>query len=89
MITTTTTFIILAFVISCVSAFLLLLAAKWGLVEWMQVHGNDFFAKMANCDFCLSWWTNVVLCVAIFIVTGEHWYLLMPFVNTIITRKLI
>lgn len=72
-----------------VSAFLLLLAVKWKVIEWMQVHGNDFFAKLANCDFCLSWWTNVLLAVAAFMVLGDSHLLLVPFVSTMLTRKLI
>ena len=34
-------------------AFVLLLAYKVGIVEWMQVHGNELVSKMAHCDFCM------------------------------------
>ena len=71
------------------SVKMVLLLKKWGVTEWMQVHGNDFFAKLANCDFCLSWWTNVLLAVAAFMVLGDSRLLLVPFASTMLTRKLI
>ena len=80
-------FILLA--VASFSAFLLNLAIKWGFVEWMQVHGNDFFAKMFNCYFCLSWWVNVIVCVFLAVALRDWRFLLMPFISTIITKNLI
>lgn len=42
------------------ACFVLVLASKWGLVEWMQVHGCELVAKMASCQFCLSWWMTLL-----------------------------
>lgn len=84
-----TTFLFRMFVMASLSAFVLLLLVKWKVIEWMQVHGNDFLSKMANCDFCLSWWVNVVLSVILFAVTLEVTVLAIPFVSTMLTRKLI
>lgn len=83
------TILITALALASFSAFVLILLAKWKVVEWMQVHGNDFFAKMANCDFCLSWWANVVFAIVFAVVTESWWVLLLPFFTTMITRKLI
>lgn len=84
-----TTFLFRVCVLASLSAFLLLLLVKWKVIEWMQVHGNDFLSKMANCDFCLSWWVNVVLSVILFAVTLDVTVLAVPFVSTMLTRKLI
>ena len=84
-----TNFIFRMFVMASLSAFVLLLLVKWKVIEWMQVHGNDFLSKMANCDFCLSWWVNVVLSVILFAVTLDVTVLAIPFVSTMLTRKLI
>ena len=84
-----TTFLFRVCVMASLSAFLLLLLVKWKVIEWMQVHGNDFLSKMANCDFCLSWWVNVVLSVILFAVTLDVTVLAVPFVSTMLTRKLI
>ena len=81
--------LIYAIFVACTSAFLLLLAYKWGIVEWLQVHGGAIVSKMANCDFCLSWWVNVVLSVILFAVTLDVTVLAIPFVSTMLTRKLI
>ena len=42
------TFIIWVLVVATVAAFLLTLLKKWGVIEYVQVHGNDFFVKMFN-----------------------------------------
>ena len=73
-------------VCASVSAFMLLLAVKWKVIEWMQVHGNDFFAKLANCDFCLSWWVCVILTAVWVAVTGDYTMVVAPFFATPITR---
>lgn len=78
-----------ALIMASFAAFLLILAVKLKVIEWMQVHGNDFFSKMANCDFCLSWWVNVLLCLSTFVVTTDVLLFAVPFVATMITRKLI
>jgi hypothetical protein len=82
-------YILLIIAISSASAFFIQLARKWGGIEWLQVHGNDFIAEMAHCDFCLSWWTNIALCLIASLLT-MHWeLLLLPLANTMLTRKLL
>lgn len=71
------------------SAYLLILAAKWKVVEWMQVRGWKWLSDLANCDFCLSWWINVVVCIVSWIVFGNSLWLVVPFFATMLTRKLI
>ena len=76
-------------IVATVAAFLLTLLKKWGVIEYVQVHGNDFFVKMFNCGFCLSWWAGVVLSVLFAICTGNPALLLVPFCSTVITRILL
>ena len=51
------TFIIWVLVVATVAAFLLTLLKKWGVIEYVQVHGNDFFAyhggRGSFCPSCL------------------------------------
>lgn len=75
--------------IACVAAFLIILAKKQGYVEWVQVHGNDLFAKMFSCDFCLSFWTCLSISVVWFILTGDTRAYLAPVVCAPITRFLL
>lgn len=71
------------------SAYLLILAAKWKVVEWMQVKGWKWLSDLANCDFCLSWWLNVIVCLVAAVVTCDTMWIAVPFFATMLTRKLI
>lgn len=76
-------------IVSGVSSFLICLADKWGFIEWVQVNGNEFFSKMFSCHFCLSWWTNVAVCIMAALILREWTVLLLPFATTNITKRLI
>lgn len=82
-------FLFYTVVVALVAAFGLTLLRKWGVIEWAQIHGNEFFAKMFNCDFCLSFWAGVVLSVLFAICTGNPALLLVPFCSTVITRMFL
>lgn len=78
-----------AFLQGFLAAFFLLLAYKWGVVEYLQVHGSKLVSEMARCDFCMSWW----LCVILTLPTLMLWYhvfaLIVPLVATPICRKML
>ncbi len=82
-------FIANTFVVALIAGFVLALAHKWGIVEYMQVHGNDFFAKMAHCNFCLSWWIGCAVAFAVWLATGDNSLLYVPVCSTLITRNLV
>lgn len=75
--------------IGCVASFVITLCKKWGLVEWLQVHGSALVSEMAHCDFCLSWWVCVVLTILCIYVTGDLGLLLAPAVGTMVSRFLL
>lgn len=70
-------------------AFIISLADKWRIVEWLQLHGTELISKAANCRFCLSWWTNLLVCCVIAVATKDCSFLGVPFFSTIITRFFI
>lgn len=72
-----------------VAGFIVTLLKKWGIVDRIQVRGNKFFSKMFSCDFCLSWWSGVIVSIAYSIITGEPVYLFIPFCSTMITRYIL
>lgn len=82
-------FVCIIIVVALIAAFVLTLLRKWGVIEWVQVHGNEFFAKMFNCDFCLSWWACVLICFVALLITGNPVYWGVPFCSTMITRILL
>ena len=76
-------------VVSLMAAFLLGLAVKWKILEWLQVHApNDFFGKLFNCKFCCSWWVSVLISLTLCVATGRLEFLAVPFCSTVITREL-
>lgn len=76
-------------VVALVATFILILLQKWGVIEWVQVHGNKFFAEMFHCNFCLSFWLGFILSVFLALVTWNALLLLIPLCSTVITRRLI
>ena len=77
-------------IISGVAAWLLTLAKKWGIIEWCQIHVTQpTLNQLFRCDFCMSWWTAWVLTAALFCITGDSHTLIIPFVSTTITRRLL
>ena len=76
-------------IIALLGAFILSPLFKWGVVEYVQVHGNKFFSKMFSCYFCLSWWVSVVLCVVALALTGNTQYIYIPVLSTPLTRIMI
>lgn len=75
-------------VVGIIAAFFVMLAKKWGIIEQIQMRGNEFFSEMARCDFCLSWWTCCVLTLLYVLATGNVDMIYMPFVGTMISRYL-
>lgn len=82
-------FVYKTIIIALIAAFIVLLAKKWGLIEYIQIHGNDFFNKMAHCDFCLSFWAGCMVATLFVFITGELTFMLVPFCSTSITRMLV
>ena len=82
-------YICILFAISSLASFVICLLDKWKFVEWVQINGNDFFAKMFSCHFCLSWWTNVIICILTAIALRDAYILLFPFLATNITKHLL
>lgn len=44
-------FVCIIIVVALISAFVLTLLRKWGVIEWVQVHGNDFLQRCSIVIF--------------------------------------
>ena len=75
--------------VSFLAAFVLLFLRKIGIIEHLQVKGNEFFSKMAHCDFCLSWWTCCVLAFILIVLSHDASYIALPLFATPLTRYLL
>ena len=75
--------------VALLAAFMVLLLKKWGVTEWMQVHGDSFSSKLFSCDLCMSFWAAVVVCVVLVCVFENAAYLLLTALTTPITRMML
>lgn len=75
-------------VVGLLTAFLLKLAMKWGVIEWLQVHApNDFLNRLFSCAFCCSFHLGMAISILIAFEMGEYYILLVPFCSTIVAIK--
>lgn len=81
-----TQLLIIVVLVALLASFLVLLLTKWGVVEWMQVHGDTMLSKMASCSFCLSFWMCLLLTLVVVLGTDNALYMSVPFFATPITR---
>ena len=81
--------VVVSVVVASVEAFIILLAYKWGIVEYLQTHGNEFVSKMAQCNFCMAWWVSLFLSLFLLGLTCDVFMLLVPFIATPLARRLI
>lgn len=76
-------------IVALAAAFFLSLAAKWGWIEWLQVHApNDFLHKLFSCKFCCSFWVGLGISLTLCIATGQWVLLSIPIFSTLISREL-
>ena len=75
--------------VALAAAFVIGLLTKWGVVEWMQVHGDKVLSKLFSCDFCLSFWTCTLLTVFVCCWYDEPLYVFAGVFSCGITRRLI
>lgn len=75
--------------VALLAAFVDLFLKKIEVVKWVRINGNAFFSDMFNCDFCFSWWTCVLICVIISVISCNWWFMIIPPFATPITRMLI
>lgn len=71
------------------SAFFILLMKKWGIIEYVQIHGDRFFSEMAGCDFCLSFWVNSFVAFCLVMYFGMPELLVFGMFGCPITRMLV
>ena len=80
--------LVAALLTGCLTSWVVILLKKWGVIEWVQVHGNAFFDKLVSCDYCLNSWLAWCVVVVASVVTGEWWQAGVPFFSTTIGRLL-
>lgn len=76
--------------IALVSSFAILLIDRLGIRDNIVEKSKcSFISKLFSCDFCLSFWTNMLVCVLLIITTGNFALFVVPFLSTTVTRYLL
>lgn len=76
-------------IIALISAFVILFITKVGLRDFVIERSPKLISEMFNCDFCLSFWTNVFMTIIVISYTGFLPFMAVPIVAAPITRILI
>lgn len=79
----------LVVMVALLAAFIVLVVKKWGIAEWMQIHGDKYMSKLFSCDLCMSFWAAMILCLGMCCWDDEMFYLFVPIFTTPITRMLV
>ena len=77
-------FLVVAVILASVIAFLYILFNKWGLWESLQVNADDWVERTFKIETDL-----LIVCLFLAFSFWEPGYLAMPFVSTVISRKLL
>lgn len=74
-------------------AFAMLVLTKTGLRDKTRDAFDSkqiaFMADMIECDFCLSFWISVCICISAAIYNGDISWLSVPVFSTPLTRILL
>ena len=75
--------------VSLAAAFVVLLVKKWGIAEWMQIHGDKYMSRLFSCDLCMSFWASMFICMVVMVFNDEPMMIAVPMFSTPITRMLV
>lgn len=75
--------------IALAAAFAILLIGKLGIRDNIIAKAPKLISQLFDCDFCLSFWTSLILAVILAIFFNEFSILFIPIISTPITRILI
>ena len=76
--------------VALLAAFVILLLDKTGIREKGQIYAPKPVSDMLNCDFCISFWTCVLISLVLFIfVDTDYKFLSYPLFACPLTRKML
>ena len=81
--------LIMSIIVALAAAFVVLLVKKWGIAEWMQIHGDSITSRLFSCDLCMSFWAGFIITLAVMCFQDNSTLVFVPFLSTPITRMLV
>ena len=82
-------FIVITLQIALVTAFFILLIGKLGIRDKVIAKAPKLISQLFDCDFCLSFWTALILAIILAIFFSEYYIIFIPIISAPITRILI
>lgn len=84
------TVLMYAVIIACIASFTIMLLEKLGMRDRIVERAPMLISKLFDCDFCLSFWTSLILAVIFALITRElSIFIIVPFISTPIARMLL
>lgn len=84
-----TSFIGVVLCVAGLAAFIIMFITKVGLRDYFVANASKLVSQMFSCDFCLCWWTCLVLSIVAAVLTQTWVGVLAALVATPIARRLI
>lgn len=78
-----------AAIVAAIAVFVYVLLEKAGFFYYVQLRGKRIFAAWAKCEFCISFWFAIIICMAGYIVEPDLLWLAVPVPVAVIGRFLI
>lgn len=75
--------------ISSSAAFAILFAERLGIRDKIVAEAPKLISQLFECDFCLSFWTSLILAIILAIIFNEMSIIFIPIMSTPITRILL
>ena len=75
--------------IALAATFIIQFAEKRGYRDRAIDNTSGLLQEMLKCDFCLGFWTSLILSIFVLIVLGNGWILFAPVFTTPIIRFLL
>lgn len=82
-------YLVLVVLIALAVTFIIQFAEKRGYRDYAIDNTKGLLQEMLKCDFCLGFWTSLVLSIIVLAVLGNWWVLFAPVFTTPIIRFLL
>lgn len=82
-------YLVLVVLIALAATFIIQFAEKRGYRDRAIDNTKGLLQEMLKCDFCLGFWTSLILSIIVLAVLGNWWILFAPAFTTPIIRFLL
>ena len=82
-------YLVIVVLIALAATFIIQFAEKRGYRDRAIDNTWGLLQEMLKCDFCLGFWTSLILSIFVLVVLGNWWILFAPVFTTPIIRFLL